>query len=54
MQFIMLHAQDIITAILAVISAASAIANITPTQADNKIVALISKAVNYLALNFKK
>lgn len=42
---------DVITAIVTV---ASLIALKTKTDSDNKIIALISKLVDALALNFKK
>jgi hypothetical protein len=31
---------------------ASAIANLTPTETDNRIVAMVSRVVNLLAMNF--
>lgn len=52
--FVMAHLADIIAAFTALVTAASLIANITPTQTDDKIVAVLSKVVNFLALNFKK
>ena len=36
----------------AVVAAASLIANLTPSDADNKVVAVLSKVVSFLALNF--
>lgn len=39
--------------VTAVVTLASAIANVTKTDADNKVVARISQIVNVLALNFK-
>lgn len=38
--------------VTAVVALASAVANVTKTDADNKIVANVSKFVNVLALNF--
>ena len=38
----------------AVVTAASAIAAVTPTQVDNRVVAWLRKAVNVLALNVGK
>lgn len=35
-----------------VVTVASAIANITKTETDNKIVSWLSKLVNFLALNW--
>lgn len=43
----------IIAVVTAVVTAASAIANLTPTETDNKIVDAIKKLINTLALNFK-
>lgn len=48
------HLTDILIAVSAVVAAASAIANLTPTETDNKVVAAIAKVVNFLALNWKK
>ena len=52
--FISAHAQDIVTAFTYLVAAASLLANLTTNQTDNKIVAVLSKVVNFLALNFKK
>lgn len=38
----------------ALVTAASAAANLTPSESDNKFVAILSKVVNFFALNFKK
>ena len=46
--------EQILVAAGAVVTAASAIANLTPTESDNKAVAFLSKVVNFFALNFKK
>ena len=54
MEWIVAHWQEIMLAITATVTAASAIANLTPTDADNKLVEGLSKLVNALALNFKK
>lgn len=37
-----------------IVTAASAIANITPTETDNRIIGWISKVIHALALNFRK
>lgn len=50
----LLTSKDFWLAVTAVIAAASAIANVTPSDSDNKIVATISGIVNSIALNFKK
>lgn len=52
--YITAHAYEIIQIITSVIAAASLIANLTPTQTDNTVIAAISKFVNALALNWKK
>jgi hypothetical protein len=52
--FVKAHLIDFVTIGTAIVTAASAIANLTPTDTDNKIVAALSKAINWLALNFKK
>jgi len=44
----------LLTALTAIIAAASAVANLTKTESDNKAVAAVSKVVNVLALNLKK
>lgn len=54
MAFITAHFTEILTIITAIVTAASGIANFTKTDADNKVVAIVSKFVNFLALNFKK
>jgi hypothetical protein len=46
--------EELITWITGIIAAASAIANVTPSDSDNKLIAKISKAVQLLALNLKK
>jgi formaldehyde-activating enzyme involved in methanogenesis len=54
LEYLQLHWADIIAAVTAVVTAASLIANLTPTDADNKVLAVISKFIHMLALNFKK
>lgn len=46
------HGGETVTGLLGLIAFFSVIANFTKTDADNKIVAFLSKAVNWLALNF--
>ena len=41
-----------ITIALAVVGAASAVATVTSNKTDDKYVAMLSKVVNWLALNF--
>lgn len=52
-EFITENWEVILTIVTAVVTAASAIANVTPTKTDNKIVGVIQKVVSALALNFK-
>lgn len=44
---------DILQILSYIIAIMSIIANFTKTDADNKIVALLSKIVNILAINFR-
>lgn len=53
-EYVTTHYAEILIAVSAVVAAASAIANLTPTDSDNKAVAVISKIIGLLALNFKK
>lgn len=46
--------QNFWTAITAVVAGASAIANLTPTDHDNKVISNIGKIINLFALNFRK
>lgn len=54
MTWLLQHYEAILVAITSVVTAASAIANLTPTDSDNKAVAFITKVINSFALNFKK
>jgi hypothetical protein len=54
MTFIIDNFDKILVAAAGFIAFASFIANFTPTQTDNKIVAFLTKLVDFLALNFKK
>lgn len=47
------HWEEITLAATGVVSVASIIAKLTPTEVDNKLVALILKIVDVLALNNK-
>jgi hypothetical protein len=53
MEWLVNHWQEIFTALTAIVTAASLVANLTPTQADNKVVDAINRVINALALNFK-
>jgi len=46
--------EDLVAWITGIIAAASALANVTKSDSDNKIIAQISKAIQLLALNLKK
>ena len=48
------HSDALLTAFMAIVTAASAVANLTPTDSDNKVIAFITKVINSFALNFKK
>ncbi len=47
-----MEAFAIFNIVTAVVALASAVANVTKTDADNKVVATLSKIVNVFALNF--
>jgi hypothetical protein len=53
MEWLINHWQEVFTAFTAIVTAASMVANLTPTQADNKVVDAISRFINALAFNFK-
>lgn len=44
--------QNYFQAAAVIVTAASALANLTPTETDNKIVGVVSKIVNFLAGNW--
>lgn len=48
------HKDALVQIVTAVVTVASLIANLTPTDHDNALVAKLSKLVNMLALNLKK
>lgn len=52
--FLKVNGLDIVTAITMIVTGASALANFTKTDVDNKALAVIAKALNFIALNFKK
>lgn len=54
MDYIIAHPLEIVAALTGLVTVASFVANLTPTDTDNKAVAAIAKFVNLLALNFKK
>jgi hypothetical protein len=54
MEFIIQNWESIFIALTSLVTAASAVANITKTEADNNAIAFIGRIINALALNFKK
>lgn len=46
--------EQAVTWITGIIAAASVIANLTPSESDNKFIAKLTKAIQLLALNIKK
>lgn len=46
------HLSDIVAILTGVVTVASLVANLTPTDADNKAVGVVSSLVHLLALNF--
>jgi len=52
--WIIAHGGETIVGLTGLIAFASMIANFTKTDADNKAIAYLSKAVNWLALNIVK
>lgn len=54
LEYLQLHYMEILGIVTTVIAVASAVANLTPTDSDNKIVAKIAVLVDMLALNLKK
>lgn len=54
MEWITQHWDEALLAVTGLVTFASFVANLTPTDADNKVVAKIAAFINALALNFKK
>jgi hypothetical protein len=52
--WVMANGVTLIAILGGIVTVASMIANLTPTETDNKIVAKVAGLVNLLALNFKK
>jgi len=50
-QFIITHINDIITAITSIIAGASALAALTPTPKDDRLLGKIKTGLNLVALN---
>lgn len=53
MNFIIENWEQIIAAVTAVVTAASAIAALTPSETDNRVIGNIKKVVEVLAINVK-
>lgn len=54
MEWITQNWPQLLEIITAIVTIASLVANLTPTETDNKIVAYIVRAVNLLGFNLKK
>lgn len=54
MEWILNNYVDIFTALTATVTAASAIAALTPTPSDDKLVGKLYKIIDWLALNIGK
>lgn len=54
MEFITTNMTDIIAIVTAIVTIASIVANWTKSDADNKAVGMVSKLINFLALNLTK
>jgi hypothetical protein len=53
-KFLTENSETLIAIVTGVVTVASLVANLTPSDKDNGWVAKVAKVVNYLALNFKK
>ncbi len=53
-KFVTENSESLIAIVTGVVTVASLVANLTPSDKDNGWVAKAAKWVNYLALNFKK
>lgn len=52
--WVMANQALILSVLTGVVAVASLVANATPNETDNKGVALLTKLINFLALNWKK
>lgn len=50
-QYVTEHGPDILQALLAIVGGASVFARLTPTEADDKFVDAVLRALNFLAFN---
>jgi hypothetical protein len=53
-KFLTENSETLVAIVTGIVTVASLVANLTPSEKDNGWVAKVSKWVNYLALNFKK
>lgn len=54
MNYVVENWQTLVELALQIVGAAAIVATLTPTDADNKVVALVSKLVHALGANFGK
>jgi len=54
MEWIIQNSGELLQIVTAVVTIASVVANLTPSEADNKIVNAVIRFVNMLGLNIKK
>lgn len=54
MNYVLENWQTLLELALQIVGAAAIVATLTPTDADNKVVALVSKLVHALGANFGK
>lgn len=52
--WIVAHGGETVVGLTGLVTFASFVANFTKTDADNRAIAYVSKAINWLALNFVK
>jgi len=53
-KFVTENSETLVAIVTGIVTVASLVANLTPSEKDNGWVAKVAKWVNYLALNFKK
>lgn len=54
MEYILANWTDIVAIVTSIVTVASLIANLTPTETDNKILASVIRVINLLGFNIKK
>ena len=52
MEWLMNHSAEVMAILGGIVMLASAIANVTPTESDNKVVEKLRKFVDFLAINW--